>query len=224
VLYVYAFVRGEPSGRLPRGRRGERLRLVACPGGLAVVGDVERPPSPTVAHVRIHDRVVSGLARRFPAILPARFGSLLPGEAALAAALADRAEGISAALDLVEGRAQMTLRLYGRAAPLPAPGEVHPALGSGTRYLRGRMSAWRAATTVPEMAPLRPALAALVVAERVERHRTPPLIATVYHLVERGSAKTYLAAVAAASRDLVDVRARVSGPWAPYAFAPDAAS
>ena len=96
--------------------------------------------------------------------------------------------------------------------------------GPGTRHLTGRMRAHRAAAEVPEMEPLRHALAALVVAERVERHRTPPLIATVYHLVERGSVRTYLAAVAAANRRLVDVRARATGPWAPYAFGPDAAS
>jgi Gas vesicle synthesis protein GvpL/GvpF len=224
VLYVYAFVRGESSGRLPRGGAGERLRLVACPGGVAVVGDVDRAPTPTVGRIRRHDRVVSGLARRFAAILPTRFGSVVAADATLAAVLAGRAEEIADALALVEGRAQMMLRLYGRAAPGSIPDDANPARGPGTRYLTGRMSAQRAAATLPELAPLRPALTALVLAERVERHRTPPLIATVYHLVERGSARTYLAAVAAASPDLVDVRVRASGPWAPYAFAPDTAS
>lgn len=219
LLYVYAFVRGETRRRLPRGLGGERLRRLPCAVGLAVVGDVAAPPSLTVAAVRAHDRVVSALARLFPAILPARFGAVLADEAALDAALAGRAEAMAAALALVNGREQMTLRLYGRAAAPSRHRAPARGRGPGARYLAGRLGERRAETAVPELAPLRSALAPLVRAERAERHHTPPLLATVHHLVERGSAQAYLSAVA--SRRLKGVRARASGPWAPYAFAPE---
>jgi Gas vesicle synthesis protein GvpL/GvpF len=147
---------------------------------------------------------------------------VLADDAALADALAARGAVLDAALTLVEGCEQMTLRLYGSATPATEdPPALSPDLGPGARYLEARLTARRAETSVPEMGALRPGLAALVRAERVERHATPPLLATIYHLVERGAASAYLEAVATASGRLRDVRARASGPWAPYAFAPD---
>src|SRR5215470_18454602 len=194
-MTIYALVRGETPRRLPRGVAGERLRAVAWALGLAVVGDVVSAPVPTVARVRAHDRVVRGLTASFPAVLPARFASVLTDEAELMTALAGRAREIDAALTLVDGREQMTLRLYGRAVPTRAVHEVARDLGAGTRHLETRRRERRAAASVPELAPLRPVLAPLVLAERAERHHTPPLLATVHHLIERGRARTYLAAV-----------------------------
>src|SRR5262249_46736645 len=217
-------VGGAPHRRPPRGLAGLRLRTVASGGVLVVVADVDTVATPTVEALRSHDRIVRGLLTRFAAVLPARFGSVLADEPALAAALAGRGEEIAAGLALVEGREQMTLRLYGRAAAPTAPPPVREALGPGARYLRERMGALHAAEDVPELAPLRPALAGLVRAERAERHGTLPLLATVYHLVERGSTHTYRAAVAQGGPALAGVRARVSGPWPPYAFAPHTAA
>jgi hypothetical protein len=94
--------------------------------------------------------------------------------------------------------------------------------GPGTRYLAERTRARHAAAEVPELAPLRPVLERFVTAERVERHDAPPLVASVFHLVPRGDAAAYTDAVEAAAGALRDVRISVSGPWAPYAFAPDA--
>jgi gas vesicle protein GvpL/GvpF len=217
-------VRGATRRRLPRGLDGEALRRVACDAGLVIAGDVAAVPAVSVETVRAHDRVVSQLVALFPAVLPVRFGAVLADEEALAAALAGRGEEMAAALTLVSGCEQMTLRLYGEPAavaahPVPAPGP-----GPGARYLGERMSARRAETAIPELGPLRSLLAPLVRAERAERHHTPPLLATVHHLVERGGAAAYLAAVAGAGPSLGNVRARASGPWAPYAFAPRGAA
>ena len=57
-------------------------------------------------------------------------------------------------------------------------------------------------------------------AERVERHDAPPLVASVYHLVHGTDAAAYDAAFEAGLIGL-DVRVTRTGPWAPYAFAPE---
>ena len=71
-----------------------------------------------------------------------------------------------------------------------------------------------------ELEPLRPWLEPLVRAERVTRHDTPPLIASVYHLIDRGAGAAYLAAVERVA--LAAARVVATGPWPPYAFAPEA--
>jgi hypothetical protein len=78
---------------------------------------------------------------------------------------------------------------------------------------------------VPEIAWLRPALRRLVAAERAERHdAAAPLLASVHHLIPRGEAAAYLSAVAGASSVERPVRVVASGPWPPYAFAPEGLS
>jgi hypothetical protein len=183
------------------------------------VGEVDGAPAVTARNLRAHDAAVRRLARRVDALLPARFGSVVEGEAALREALRPRGAELSEALRLVAGCEQMTLRVFGggRAPSPPAAVEPPRGLGPGARYLAARLRARR----VPEIEPLRRALGALVRAERAERHATRPLIASVYHLVPRGRARAYRAALLRTRRDLGSVTVRASGPWAPYAFAPE---
>lgn len=218
-LYVYAVLERAARGRLGRGLTGEPLRLVRCGAVLAVVGDTDLAPAVTPANLRAHDATVRRLARRADALLPARFGSLVEDEAALRQALGPRAAELREALALVAGCEQMTLRVYGGAWPTEktAVAKTPPGLGPGSRYLAAR---WRA-RRVPEIEPLRRVLGGLVRAERAERHATRPLIASVYHLIPRGRARAYRGALLRTRRDLGDVTVRASGPWAPYAFAPE---
>jgi hypothetical protein len=115
----------------------------------------------------------------------------------------------------------MTLRVFG-PAPRPTGSSIRGGKpGSGGAFLAGRAAKARAARTVPEIRALRARLRDMVRGERVERHALPPLLASVYHLVPRGSARRYRAAVRSAWSALAPVRVTVSGPWAPYAFAPE---
>ena len=189
---------------------------------MAAVGEMAERPAVSEATLRAHDAVIRRLADTVDAILPVRFGSLL-SESALTDALAARGRELTEALALVAGREQMTLRLMGEAAPRPAPAVVsdHPELGPGARYLAARRAEWRRAHEAPELEPLRPALQPLVRAERVTRHETPPLLASVYHLIDRGASAAYRGAVERAGGAAL-VRVVTTGPWPPYAFAPEA--
>jgi hypothetical protein len=196
------------------------------------------PPPATASALREHDRVVRRRAERAVAVLPARFGTLVTDEAELGRLLAAHREPLAQGLELVAGREQMTVRLFARRAsaaaregPLaaegPAPGarprdgrapDLFAAAGPGARYLERRRRERQGPP--PEGQPLRLRLARWVAAERVARHDSPPLLASLYHLIPRGRSQEYLAALEDAARGLA-LRVRASGPWPPYAFAPD---
>jgi Gas vesicle synthesis protein GvpL/GvpF len=219
-VYVYALLGDAPASDAGAGLREEPLRLVRAGDLLAAVGEMAEPPVVSETTLRAHDAVVRRLADGVDAILPVRFGAWL-SESSLTDVLRARARELSETLALVAGRQQMTLRVLGDAAPSAAPVAVTADdAGPGARYLAARHVEWRRAREAPELAPLRPALETLIKAERVTRHDTPPLLASVYHLIDRGAVSAYRAAVARPASTAVRVVA--TGPWPPYAFAPEA--
>ena len=219
--YVYALLADRPRADAGPGLGHEPLRYLPVAGLLAAVGDMAAPPPVSRTTLLAHDAVVRRLAAAVDAILPVRFGTLLDGDAALADALVGRAPRLREALALVAGREQMTLRVFGEPAPPPTAVPAREAAGPGTRYLEARREQARRDADVGELAPLRPHLAPLVRAEHAQRHDAPPLIASVYHLIDRRRAPEYLAALAAGTAALAPVRAVATGPWPPYAFAPE---
>ena len=219
-LHLYAVCAERPRalGRR-RGAVGEPLRAVAAGPLVAVVGEVTGAPPLDPATLRAHDATVRALAKSVEALLPVRFGTIAANEAQVAAMVAERGDALADALELVAGREQMTLRVFGEAHERKAPALPRPRSGgAGTRYLTARRAADHQARAVPEIAWLRPALRRFVKAERVERHRTPPLIATVHHLIARGEAPAYLTVIERATRRDRPVRVVASGPWPPWAF------
>ncbi len=215
-LCVYAIV-GRRFGRrvAMRGIRagGARLRAVNAAATSAMVAERAGPLLPTVRALRAHDAVVRRTARIAPAVLPVRFGTLVASDHSLVALLDEWSDELLTALTLVDGRCQMTLRLFARAGAVApprraaAPGtaesrsrEVFPGRG----YLEGRARAQARAQSAPELEPLREALAPIVAAERITRHDQGPLLLTAYHLIPRGAAtgvpETSAAPCGAASR------------------------
>ncbi len=205
MIGLYAVVIGAPRGAL--GARGEPVRIIIRGGLEAVCGEPPPPLSPEA--LRAHEAAVRRIADEAQACLPARFGASAANENDLLQALGAREQELLAALELVRGREQMNMRVHGAAAA-PAP-----AGGPGTRYLEGR----RRATRLPELDPLRSSLSAVVRAERVEPHEEAGLIASVYHLIDRGASADYRRAVENAA--LEGVRLSLSGPWPPWSFAPE---
>ncbi len=182
MIGLYAIVRRAPQEAV--GARAEPLLEIGFEGFCVLAGDA--PPALSVDALRAHEAAVRRIAEACAACLPARFGAAAADEEALRRELAPRAAELLEALQLVEGREQMTLRVHGRG---PAPASNAPPFGlrPGTRYLEDR----RRARHLPELDPLRTALASLTRAERVERHSEPGLLASVYHLIDRGSAQAY---------------------------------
>ncbi|HYX23026.1 MAG TPA: GvpL/GvpF family gas vesicle protein [Thermoanaerobaculia bacterium] len=219
ILYLYAVVDGEPAGSLGEGIGGEPLRLIPSGGISAVTGDLPDLPRPSPETLTTQDAVIRRLAGLFAALLPVRFGESAPDEATLVARLAPRQGELAAALALVRGCVQMTLRVFGEPDPAPEPGD--PAAGGpGARYLAARREEQQRLHSLPEIDPLSQALRPLLRAERIERHAAGPLLGTAYHLVPRDDTAAYLAAVEEARGRIGGRRLAATGPWPPYAFAP----
>jgi hypothetical protein len=206
VIGLYAIAQGAPADLA--GALGEPLRVVPHAGLELVCGAAPPPLSPEA--LRAHEAAVRRIADRSQACLPARFGASAPDEAELRRLVDARAPALIEALGLVRGREQMTLRVLG-APVAPAP----PSGGPGTRYLEER----RRASRVPELDPLRTALSGLIRAEQVEPHGQPGLVASVYHLIDRGAGAIYRRRVESSPLD--GVRVTVSGPWPAWSFAPE---
>jgi hypothetical protein len=223
-LYVYAVLDATPAAG-GAGLAGEPVRFVTCGELVVATGEMMSPPTLAAETLRAHDAVVRRLADVAEAILPARFGGLLGDERALEEAVALRAPALREALRRVAGREQMTLRVWGDAGGAGTAAEASSPVedtagGPGTRYLAMRRERQRHEREVPEIAALRPLLTPLVRGERVERHDAGGLVATVYHLIDRGESARYLATVEQAAAGAT-WRTTASGPWPPYAFAPE---
>jgi hypothetical protein len=227
-LWLYAVAGTRPRPLPSSGAGGEPLRALRTEGDAWVIaGERDRPLPLSPAMVRAHDATVRALCARVAAVLPVRFGALVADEEELRRRLEPQTAALRDALALVAGREQMILRAFGDPSPPAAAPRsqrsVDKAAGPGARYLAARARELARAAAVPEIDPLRATLGPLVRAERAERHARPPLLASVYHLVDKGSADAYRAAVDEAARalDSASVRVRVSGPWPAWAFAPE---
>jgi hypothetical protein len=116
----------------------------------------------------------------------------------------------------------MTLRIVtDRPAVAPVADEppADPASeGAGRRYLERR----RALEALPEEArAVTRAVAALTRGERSQRGSVAGVLATVYHLIDRGRSADYRAKIAEAGTLRQGVSVIVNGPAPAYAFAPE---
>jgi hypothetical protein len=226
MLYVFALVDGVAKApRWGTAFEGARVRRVHAGRWSALVAtwDAEAAPAPSQAHLVLHDAVLrrAGLAAR--AVLPMRFGTIVKGARELAERLATRVEALDRELARVAGRAQMTLRVFAgkcRAAKKDGGAEEARGAGPGTRYLARRRRALAAATADPALvAPIERALKRFVRARTSQAHDAAPLVASLYHLVDKDDAPAYKAALARALPALLPTRVTCTGPWPPYAFA-----
>jgi hypothetical protein len=243
---VYALITSSPSRVAGTGVVGERLRAVTAGRVTAVVGELPRALRPTIGNLRRYALVIDSVRARVPSILPARFGTVMTDVDELSLALRSRQDTLRRRLASVRGRVQMTLRVVlgsdssaalvlesdsGAASHAsqtrdpsrnasqtrkePPPISFTNATTRGTRFLQQRAASAARASEIPGFDPIRAAAKRWIREERIEKRAG---VATVNHLVPRGSATAYRAAIERAA-ERAGIRMIVSGPHAPYAFA-----
>lgn len=215
-VYVFALA-GEAAA--PFVAAGHHVEFVKTHGVYAAIERASEVQAVSEEALRRQHEVVAEIASRVEAVLPARFGTLV-AESELGSIVLQRHEAILEALALVRGRTQMTVRLLGSEpvpAPVQAPGQL-PA--TGAEYLEIR----RAALATPRMPALMSAAAdavrGIVMGERFEPGRGR-VAATLYHLIDPAQVKPYRKALEPLQRQSGAGALTVTGPWPPFAFAPD---
>jgi hypothetical protein len=210
-VYVYAL----SSPGLPRRLSvlGRRLNCIAI-GGIDAIVERSATPGRSLEDIELQHRIISRLAARASALLPARFGSAV-AEGALRALVTERHAEIQDALRMVRNCEQMTLRVFG---PPEREGATDPPSGTGTAYLARRRE--RAHQRPPEVEIIRRELGALARAERtVAGERGVRLV--VYHLVARRLISRYRRRASVLQPLLAPYAVTVTGPWPVFAFAPE---
>jgi hypothetical protein len=222
--YVFALVDAVPSARAGRGLGGP-LSIRKIAGAFAVVERRADVPPTEFGALKKHQEIVGRLAARVPAILPVRFGTLLEQED-LEEVVREKEDEIAEAFDVVRDRVQFTWRIRGKAvrgARGSSPG-ADAAIDarangplSGAEYLR---RAARASGPAPPAAyrALGVALGPLTSRQRYQA-ATAVTSEALYHLVEKTLVTRYLAAATALKSS--DPPLVMSGPWPPFAFAPE---
>jgi hypothetical protein len=214
MLHLYALT--EHPVTLPDGGSLDvaPLTAVQIEGRLdAVVGEAfEAGGEPTEAAILAHARVVEALAAHNDAVLPARFGRGLLGEAELVEQITSRIPELIAALRRVRGCVEVGLRVLGGTTENDAA-----VPRSGREYMRDRLEEVRKAERLA--AELHESLAALARESSQRVLASPQLLLTAAYLVARGDVESFRAAVASAERERPGLTFVCTGPWPPYSFA-----
>jgi hypothetical protein len=160
-----------------------------------------------------HEQIVEALMDERD-VLPVRYGTHLPDEAAAARALADNHARFATTLEAVRGAVELAVRVF-PAGDAPAP-EPAREPRTGTEYLRARArcAAQEADATATVHEPLSRAARAATVAQG---HRTGELLRAAY-LVDRDATESFSARVHEIQDDNPQLRITCTGPWPPYSF------
>jgi hypothetical protein len=218
VLYVYAIADSPPSGGL-LGLGGSPLRTLGD-GPFAVVSEHREPSMEAKAdHLLAHEGVVEALMAE-SAILPVRFGTTLPDDAAVHALLRDRRDEFRSALANVRGAVELGVSAFGveaRGAEFPEPvgARMGAVSGPGTAYMLERLARVRQDERISEQVhePLR----ALARDSRSTVDADEPRQLRAAYLVDRERVAEFEASVEQLEDDL-DATIVCTGPWPPYSF------
>jgi hypothetical protein len=203
---------------------GHRIEFIEVDDVFAAIERRSAPPSVSEAELRSQHDLVTAIFNRTDDLLPVRFGAWIDRRE-LASVVSRQKSAIVDALQLVRGRVQMTIRFPALRMETRPDRTSSDRAESGTEYLKARREAEH--RMPEEAAALRSAVRNFVVAERVnpgsERKAAsldPAIfgqVPSLYHLIPREA----VAAYKAATQPFEPSVAVVSGPWPPFAFAPD---
>ena len=159
-----------------------------------------------------HGAVVAELLESARAVLPARFGEDYADDAALAAAISPKLDGLRRRLDEVANHVEVGLRVVDTTAAAPVP----PA-GGGAEYLRALMPSLQRRDLVASE------LHAPVLARAAEHRLSPALerssLHTAAYLVALDDVRAVTEIVERFAESHPELTVLCTGPWAPYSFA-----
>jgi hypothetical protein len=165
--------------------------------------------------VWLHEQVLEALMRRH-AVLPLRFGTLVPDAEMLRNRLAAMLPALGDDLRRLRGRVEFALRVTGvdaeclRAGDAAETSDAARTLSPGTRYLRARAERTERALRQHLDPTAESAAWGLAAA------RSTTLVAS--YLVPRKDASAFAAAVADVRAHHPALKISCTGPWAPYSF------
>jgi Gas vesicle synthesis protein GvpL/GvpF len=254
-VWVYAVLRGPAEKRMAglAGRTaigGAPLRGVESAGLVAVVASVgldefgEQPLRRNLedldwlaATARAHDAVVDAVAGTGP-VVPLRLATVYLDDAGVSQMLQERRADLDAALDLVEGRTEWGVKVFGDPGALASPaqdeGQPHEQAagkGAGTAYLQRRRAQRQAQETGEQEAAaqaerIHTELARLAVASTRHPPQDPQLSGTRTrmllngaYLVDDARAEEFAVIVRGLDAEPTGVTVELTGPWPTYSFA-----
>ena len=188
------------------------LRVVPA-GDLAVICAPAEEREVTPEALWRHEEVVEALMEQRD-LLPVRYGTLVDDDAAAAAAIAERRDELTAALDRVRGRVELSVRAV---AADPTGGDRDGEPAGGTDYLRAKLRSAAAHETVARS--LHEPLAALARAAMQRPPRPSDELLRAAYLVDRDAIGTFTRLVARLDERHPGLRLLCTGPWPPYSFA-----
>jgi hypothetical protein len=206
VIRLYA-ITAHPGPPLPE---STPLRRVAA-GGLAAICGPGDGGEVTPEHLWRHEQVVESLMQDRD-LLPVRYGTQVPDEAAAAQALTTRHQQLCDALEFVRGAVELAVRVLGTTRR--SAGREEPS--SGRAYLRG-LVATAAAGDAATKAVHEP-LARLARSHVLRPVPRPGELLVGAYLVARGDVDRFAAEVAALERATPALTVTCTGPWPPYSF------
>jgi hypothetical protein len=193
------------------------VRLLAVDGVAGVYRPApEEEERPTEDALWGHEEVVEALMED-GAVLPARFGTVVPSLERLRDELESRRAEFLAALDRVRGCVELGVR-----AAWPERTFESTGAEPGRTYLARKLDEQQAGNEA--VAELHEPLARLAVDSTVEISPTPYLGLVGSYLVERDAVSRFREEAERLAKDLDGLRLACTGPWPPYSFAERRAS
>jgi hypothetical protein len=217
MLYLYAIAESNRIPDIP-GLRGASLKAVGQPGLVAISSEHdELKLEPSEDELWAHERVVEDLLES-EAVLPMRFGSSLPSEAAVLSFLDDRRQELRQALEHVRGAVELSVRVAIR----PDPGGMQNGSGaddeqaSGTAYLLDRLRSERRDQDVT--AQVHEPLSTLARASTPWSSEPRRKRWKAAYLVSRDRVEAFAEQVDRLDTELGGGAVLCTGPWPPYSF------
>ena len=236
--YVYGITTGShpslPDGMEGVGEPARQVRIIKEGDLAAVVSDAPEGLRPKRRDLLAHQNVLAETGAA-AAVLPMRFGSVSPDDAAVAGVLAERADHFKERLKALSGKVEYNVkathdeeavlhRVMSENPEVRALTEANRQAGGGSYDDKLRLGEVVVAAVqhreVEDAAELQRALEPVAAAVSVGPESTGWL-ANLSFLVERASAEDFIAAVEEVRKGQPHLEVRLHGPLPPYSFVED---